>query len=505
MPLDPKDLQRVAPYVSNTDRNVYALWGLPEEVIAVLMAYYSRSKNDLRTNLAQLLAGDELLGTGGLGSPQATGGHGSKAQDKARSFHDKWVVGYGHASVAEHAVIHLAIEQVSILASKAIEDLRLGSYTEKSTRYVVFDTSSFADVPEFGPELGELYRSSNRRLFSTYLELMPIVIGELRELTPRADDQSEANWENAIRSHALDLLRGLLPAATLTNLGITVNARAMAMLLTKMMSSPLPEVKRLAEEMHAEALKVTPTLVRYAAENQYRIGLRELASRNCAAPGVSESAADCSTVKLVNFDTGAISRVCLALLFDGAARGDAVELRQRVEAMTSDQKLALIRQAFDGRDKHDVAPRALESASLTVQLELDYGAYRDLQRHRMLTQYTQLVGCERGATVPSELDDVGIGARVREELERAKATWSKLRELSPELAQYAVPLAYKVRTLWTMNLREFWHVVELRSSRQGHSSYRKVAQELYRVVKEVHPWVEGLVRVDQNDYRLARS
>src|SRR3954471_22977610 len=145
MPLDDAERARVAPYVSSLTDDVFALSGLPEEVIAVLFAYYSRSRDDLRTNLARLLA-DQELGVGGDAARPAL----ALATEKARAFHEKWVVGYGHASVAEHAVVHLAIENVSIVVSKHIEDLRLASYTEKSTRYVLWDEDSFHRLPELG-------------------------------------------------------------------------------------------------------------------------------------------------------------------------------------------------------------------------------------------------------------------------------------------------------------------------------------------------------------------
>src|SRR3954471_4031011 len=163
MPLDDAERARVAPYVSSLTDDVFALSGLPEEVIAVLFAYYSRSRDDLRTNLARLLA-DQELGVGGDAARPAL----ALATEKARAFHEKWVVGYGHASVAEHAVIHLAIENVSIVASKVIEDLRLGSYTEKSTRYVVFDKKSFVEPPELSgaARTRTAYRAIGEQLFS---------------------------------------------------------------------------------------------------------------------------------------------------------------------------------------------------------------------------------------------------------------------------------------------------------------------------------------------------
>src|ERR1700748_552339 len=156
MALDDASRARIAPYVSSLTDDVFALAGLPEEVIAVLFAYYSRSRDDLRTNLARLLA-DQELDVGESTAAGRTALH--RATEKARAFHEKWVVGYGHGSVAEHAVIHLALENVRVVASKVVEDLRLGSSTEKSTRCVVFDTHTFVEPPGLPPDALAAYRS----------------------------------------------------------------------------------------------------------------------------------------------------------------------------------------------------------------------------------------------------------------------------------------------------------------------------------------------------------
>ncbi|MBI5531355.1 MAG: FAD-dependent thymidylate synthase [Deltaproteobacteria bacterium] len=495
------DLERIAPFVSNLDRKVFALFGLPEEVIAVLFAYYSRSRDDLRTNLARLLA-DEELGIAGGSATQA-----AQAQDKARAFHEKWVVGYGHASVAEHAVVHLALEDVSIVASKVIEDLRLGSFTEKSTRYVVFDARSFADLPELPPELRSVYRASCEKLFGVYLELQPRVEERVRELAPKRPGQSDAAWNAAVRSHTCDLLRGLLPAGTLTNLGITANARAMAMLISKMLSWPLDEVKRIAGDMRTEALVVAPTLLRHAARNDFREAIAgDIAPAAAALQGAArrEEAAHVP-VRLVQFDADAMERVVLALSYDCGESADADARLQSLRAEPRDKLQAVVDAAMLHRGAYDPAPRAFEASSVTVELEVDYGAYRDLQRHRILTPLVRTLGCTLGAYVSEDLEAMGHGPRVKQALEEARGAWERIASSHPFEAQYAVPLAYRVRTLWTLNLRELFHVIELRSGKQGHASYRRVAQELYRAVVAVHPWLAKLIRADMESYRLARE
>jgi thymidylate synthase ThyX len=497
-----QDLARVAPFVSNLDRRVFALYGLPEEVIAVLFAYYSRSREDLRTNLAKLL-GDDEMGLGG--AAEQTAPTIGCAQDKARAFHEKWVVGYGHASVAEHAVVHLAVENVSIVASKVVEDLRLGSFTEKSTRYVVFDTASFVDLPELSPELQSVYRTSCTNLFQLYLELQPVVEAKVRQMLPRASDQPEAGYNAAVRSHSCDLLRGLLPAGTLTNLGVTANARALAGLLTKMLSSPLAEVRQIGAEMHEEALKIAPTLLRYACENEHRSAMPlAVSDASQALARVRDAEGMHLPVRLVQFDQDAIERVVLALSYNSEDKADAVARLQALITEPRDRLEQIVVAAMNTRGPHDPAPRAFEASSVTAELEIDFGAYRDLQRHRLLAPFTRTLDCRIGAHIPEDLDAMGLGERVREALQQAARAWQQLAQAHPLEAQYAVPLAYRVRTLWTLTLRELFHVIELRTGRQGHASYRRVAQELYRAVVEVHPWLGKLIRADMQSYRLAR-
>jgi thymidylate synthase ThyX len=512
MSLDEAARARIAPYVSSLTADVFALSGLPEEVIAVLFAYYSRSRDDLRHNLAKLLADQELDVSAALPGAAPGAATMGMASEKARAFHEKWVVGYGHASVAEHAVVHLAIENASIVASKVIEDLRLGSYTEKSTRYVVFDQKSFVDLPELAEPSRARYRENGERLFTTYLDLIPKVMAALRERSPKPAGSSEGAHTAAIRAQACDLLRGLLPAGTRTNLGLTANARAMEMLLSKMLSSPLAEVRRIAREMHAASLHVTPTLVKYAAPNAYRAGLGAIVKQSMQGlmdpPGHGESQAGpaAEPVRLLRHDADALERIALALAYEGSEPGAGAQaLVDSLRGAGSNKVEAIVRAAVAERGRHDPVARGFEASSMTLELLLDYGAYRDLQRHRMLSPATQRLTCLLGFETPPEIEAMGFGEAYESAMRAARGTWEAIAEAHPLEAQYAVPLGYRIRTLWTLNLRELFHVVELRSAKQGHISYRRMAQRLYRVACSVHPWLADLIRVDLTDYELARG
>jgi thymidylate synthase ThyX len=256
--------------VTNTDKPIYALKNLPEEVLAVLFAYYSRSRESLRGNLLKLIQERDVDLEARANASSLEAVELTAAREKARQFHEKWVVGYGHASVAQHAVVHLAIEGVSIIATKIIEDTRLASYTEKSTRYVLFDGEKFFRAPRLmqSPH-ATLYGDTVRFLFNTYAALIPKVVDCIKARVPRRTTQGERAYEMACQAKAYDLLRYLLPAATLTNLRLTINARALEHLLTKLLSDPLAEVRDVGAAMKHEAEKVVPTLLKYADYNTY--------------------------------------------------------------------------------------------------------------------------------------------------------------------------------------------------------------------------------------------
>jgi thymidylate synthase ThyX len=404
------------------------------------------------------------------------------------------------------------VENVSIVASKVIEDLRLGAFTEKSTRYVVFDQKSYVEPPGLdGPALAA-YRAGAERLFATYLDLVPKAMDALRARLPRAEGQSEAAHTSAIKAQACDLLRGLLPAGTRTNIGLTANARALEGLITKMLSHPLGEVVALGHAMHQAALHVTPTLVKYAARNEHRAGLQKAVAgalgRMYSPPegGAMATMVLTQPVRLVRHDKDALERVALALAYEGSSpQAHASSLIDGLRHGTARELEELVVAAFAGRGPHDPAPRGLEASSMTFELMLDYGAYRDLQRHRLLSPATQRLTCHLGFEASADLAALGLADPYQEALIAAYEHWQTIEATHPFESQYGVPLAYRIRTLWTLNLRELFHVVELRSSRQGHRSYRRIAQGLYRTAVSVHPWLKNLIRVDLGDYDLARG
>ncbi|MCS7082648.1 MAG: FAD-dependent thymidylate synthase [Bacteroidetes bacterium] len=501
----PEDRELLKPYVTNLEGPVFALRNLPEEVIAVLFAYYSRSPHGLRENLLKLLREQDLAFLGAQPGPPEDSDGLEALQERARAFHEKWVIGYGHASVAEHAVVHLAVEDVSILASKAVEDARLASFTEKSTRYVVFNPERFYALSEHRrePWYGA-YRDVARELLETYHALMPHVLERLRAEIPRAPDQSERAYEAALRAQACDLLRYLLPAAALTNLGMTINARSLEHLLRKLFSHPLAEVRELAGRIKAEALKVVPTLVKYADYNPYRAQtparVAACATRLLGRPEPEPA----RPVVLVEYDPEAERKLLCAILYE-QTRLPYEQLRRLVEGLEAGAQEEVLDAYLAGRGPHDEPMRALELVSYSFDVLLDFGAYRDLQRHRMATQLVQPFGPEHGYELPEPLSRWGLEAKLRGPIERAAQVYAQIAQTHPHEAAYVLPMAYRRRMLLTANLRELHHLIALRSGRQGHPAYRRIAQAMYQEIKRVHPLLARYIRVDLADYALARA
>jgi len=475
-------------YLTNVDRRVFALRNLPEVVKGALFSRYSRTEKSLRRVLL-----DEFLSEPAAGIVPGSGGP-DDLVDVARGedFYQRVLVGYGDDSVAELAGAHLAVERVSNLAAKALEDSRIGiSPLEKSTRYVRFDRRGPDGRFPYhrGPELSHAaYDPAMEALFTAYSEMVMPLTNRVREAHPMEAGESERAWKSATRANALDLLRGLLPAATLTNLGLYGNGRAFEYLLTKLAASDLLECRDLASEMHAELAQVIPAFVRRALDDRYGAPAASYlaqARRRTAelAPRLKSPLPAPAGVRLVEFDSDAERRVVAAALFPYSnlpmdeLQGVDVDVETVMSALMDDRA-----------NRRHRAPRALEQAHYTFEITANFGAYRDLQRHRMLTQQRQALGTSLGYDVPAGLTAFGMDGRFREAVEQA-ATAHKTLEgaLGSSEAQYAVPLAFRLRWYFRASLREVYHLCELRSGPEGHPDYRHVAQEMFRRVREVHP------------------
>jgi len=485
----------LARYFTNLDRPVFALRNLPEVVKGALFSRYSRTEKSLRRVLLEEFINEPDSGFEALtGNP--TDSDDMVAVRRAEEFYERVLVGYGDDSVAELAGAHVAVERTSTLAAKALEDSRIGiSPLEKSTRYVRFDRPGRDGRYLFyrGPELAHPeYEPAADALFGAYSSLVEPVTEAIRARFPIEAGETDRAWKSATRAKALDLLRGLLPAGALTNLGLFGNGRAFEYLITKMAAHELPECRRLATDLHTELALVIPAFVKRALDERYggpsaeRMARIQEATAAFAKRSTVERVAGPS-VKLVEFDPDAERKVVAAALFPHSDLS--------LEEQTGDPAQVLEALLGDRANRRQRAPRALEHAQYTFEIVANFGAYRDLHRHRMLTQDRQLLGTALGYDLPPGLEDLGMAERFRAAVEAAAAVHPRLeRDAGPALAQYIVPLAFRVRWYFRANLREVYHLCELRTTPQGHPDYRWVAQEMFRRVAEVHPRLASYAR-----------
>ncbi len=475
-------------YFTNLDRPVFALRNLPEVVKGALFSRYSRTEKSLRRVLLEEFINEPESGFEELaGKP--SGDDDMVAVRRAEEFYERVLVGYGDDSVAELAGAHVAVERTSTLAAKALEDSRIGiSPLEKSTRYVRFDRPGPDGRYLFyrGPELAHpAYEPAADALFAAYSSLVEPVTLAIRERFPLEPGETDRAWKSATRAKALDLLRGLLPAGALTNLGLFGNGRAFEYLITKMAAHELPECRRLATDLHRELALVIPAFVKRALDDRYgRPAAERMASMrtevSSLAPHGDKQLQVGPSVRLVEHDPDAERKVVAAALFSHS--------NLSLEEQRADHAQVLEALMGDRANRRQRAPRALEHAEYTFEIVANFGAYRDLHRHRMLTQDRQVLGTALGYDTPPGLVDLGLGARFTSAVEAAAAAHATLeRDAGPALAQYLVPLAFRVRWYFRANLREVYHLCELRTTPQGHPDYRWVAQEMFRRVSEVHP------------------
>jgi thymidylate synthase ThyX len=518
----------LAPFVTDLDAPIFGLRNLPEVVKGALFSRYSRTDKSLRRILLdEFIQAPESGFTAIVGAARANGAEQIVAVRQAEAFYDRVLVGYGDDSVAELGGAHVACEGISNVAAKALEDSRIGiSPLEKSTRYVVFNRKLNAryrylrEPRIMGSRHAERYEAALDGLFDTYSALLDPTIAAVRARTPRDEATSERAYNSATRAKACDLLRGLLPMAALTNVGLFGNGRAFEYLLTKLQSAPLGELGDLAGALQNALDALIPSFVKRAktergqAQQAYLRSMRErvaaLVDRRWElGDGDAEASVPIpyppSPVTLVEYDPDAEAKTVAAILYPHADL-PLEQVRALAAAMPAGERLAIIRAYVGERGSRFHKPgRSFETPVYTFDLLADLGAYRDLQRHRILTQERQRYTVRHGFVTPPELAEYGLADPYAAALERAAGAVEAIAADLPEQAQYAVPFAFRVRWRVTINLRAAYHLAELRSAPQGHPAYRQIAQAIYARIREVHPTLaEGMRFVDLSDYALER-
>lgn len=456
-------------------RRVYTISGKPEEVIAVAFAKCSRDPRPFDVIVEEIDA------------------------DKAGKFHQKYVLDYGHGSVAEHAVAHIALENVSILATKAIEDARLASYTEKSTRYQVFEAGKcHRDENIMKSQHAQLYEDTVKMLFDTYSAAHAKVSELMKQRHPRKDDEKDRQYADRINSRTCDVVRYILPAGTYTQLGTTINARSLEHTISKLLSHPLQEMRAIGAEIKAVALNELPTLVKYADASPFLQEKAKLIEENAKLLEKIKRADEAKNhAKLVRYTKDGLRRVVTAILFEGSDLPYET-VSDYVDSMRWEKRAKIIDELMNRRGAHDAAPREFEEALYTFDVLLDYGAYRDIQRHRICSQTTQMFSVSHGFEMPAEIEEVGMKEEYAKAMSKATDAYNVISRDFKSEAQYIVPLAYRLRLMMTMNLREVFHFTELRSGKNGHKSYRRIAQEMADEVIAVNPEFGKHLRIDRS-------
>jgi len=456
-------------------RDIYTLEGISPEVKAVTFAKCSRSPESFRDIAEEL------------------------TDEKSAEFHEKWVVGYGHSSVAEHAVLSIAIENVSNIATKVIEDNRLASFTEKSSRYQIFDKDRYYKPKKImESDLAGLYVKTTDMLFDTYNELLEPLTEFMKKKVPQTEKQSDKVYASIIKAKVCDNVRYLLPAATQTNLGMTMNARQLEHAIKKMLSHPLEEMQEIGKEIKQVALQITPTLIQFADKNDYFIKTRQALEKRAEKLMADAEISPADPVKIVNYDKDAENKLVTALLYPGS-RYSYEQIYEKVKSMSDSERAEIVDEALKRRGDHDAPIRELEHVYYTYDILMDFGAFRDVQRHRICTQSNQEITTAHGYSMPEDIPEAGFKDKFCEAMDKAHAAYEKIYEKFPKEAQYVVPMAYLKRTLFTWNYRELHHFISLRSGKKGHISYRRIAQECWNKLNEIHPLLAKYIRVDMSE------
>lgn len=500
-------------YVTSLTSNVFVLCNLPEVVKGALFSRYSRSGLGLRTLLLNEFINNEEGMTGEKVEDQAI------AIQKASGFYDRVLDGYGDDSIGELGGAHIAMENISIIAAKAIEDARIGgSPLEKSTRYVYFDQKRNGEYLFYREPVvmtsgyRDAYLKMCNHLFDVYSSLIPVLTVIMEKKTPREPDMSKIAYSAALRAKVLDCLRGLLPASTLTNVGLFGNGRFFEYLLQKLSCENLSELQDCGRKMFHELSKMIPSYIRRADPSHRHCqsiqdfrekmfgDIRDLSSQY--AKTTSQTPAG---VRLIDYDKDSAFKVAAAMLYPTGC-ASLYDLSAKMRSITKAELEKILEAGAGAREnRRHKSPRALEHANFTFEIVADFGIYRDLQRHRILTQDRQLLSCDLGYFIPEEIVNTEMERPYREAMDRAKVVYEQIARELPEEAQYVVPMAYNIRWYFHINLRSLQWLCELRSASQGHPSYRAVAQSMATQVFEAIPEFKRFFKfVNFEGYELGR-
>jgi len=509
-------------HFSNVDCSVFAIITPKQVDRGALMSRYSRTDKSMRRVFL-----DEFL----------------KNPNRGEAFYNRVLLEYGDDSVAELGEAQIAIEGLSNIAVKKIEDRRIGlSYLEKSSRYVAWNKKEkgkyrfYHDPIIMKSKFADMYLDACNYDFDVYSKNIEPMISYVREKFPvekysfkdsndgkeklfsklkNSDDIKSANiiYRGSTKAKALDILRGLLPASTLTNVGITGNGRAFEYLLTILHSSNLQEEQDLASKIKVELDSTIKSFVsraddKYGKELQNYLQNIRKAAQSLAKKHISKKLANGDVTKLVYYEpeSKALDQIIISIFYEQSPSVPYNKIILDVKKMSKTEKQKIITTfAKLRKNRRHRPPRAFEMTQYTFDLINNFGMFRDFHRHRALTLERQLLTTDHGFAIPKEIKILGIEKDFKDCMSKTKHVFEKIRAKFPEQAQYVVNFAYNYPYFMHFNLREACHLIELRTVPQGHVDYRRVAQQMYKQIKKVHPNLSKIIKfADLKEYELER-
>lgn len=513
----PEEQAVLGRFFTNVDRPVFGLINLPEVVKGALFARYSRSPKSLRRLFLDEFVSDPETGIAAISDTMEDDP--LIATRRAEDLYKRVFFDYGDDSVAQLGGAHLACEQASNLLTKVLEWGRLAAYLEQSTRYIKYDA-----------RLGDRYRylvpdeirdskhhneyvQHMERVFDTYSDMVAQMIDVFAVRHPRGEDDSKMIWNATIRAKACDTVRGLLPVSTLSNVGIYATGQAYEMALVRMQASPLHEVRDYGSMMLDELRKIIPSfLTRVDLPDRGVVWSRYLEDVRSELESLSADLGSPTdpgpSVILTDFDQDAETKIVAAALYAVSELPDA-ELQKLANQMSLSEKAQILAAMVGDRSNRRHRPgRAMERTMYRFDVKCDIGAFRDLQRHRLMTLEWQRFSTRLGYDTPPELEGQGYTDTWTALMDDSGELYEAIRsDLGADVAQYVVPFAYNVRFIMDMNPRQAFHLIELRSQPAGHPAYRAVAHEMHQAIREVarHRLIaDAMTYVDYTDVDLER-
>ncbi|QLH03053.1 thymidylate synthase [Nitrosopumilus cobalaminigenes] len=517
-----KEKKILSDHFSNTEGNVFAIITPRQVDRGALMSRYSRTDKSMRRIFL-----DEFL----------------QNKNRGEEFYNRVLLEYGDDSVAELGEAQIAIEGLSNIAVKKIEDRRIGlSYLEKSSRYVAWNKKEngkyrfYRDPEIMKSRYADMYEESCNFSFDIYSKNIEPMVNYVREKYPiekysfkdskdgkeklfsklkNESDIKSANmiYRGSTKAKALDILRGLLPASTLTNVGITGNGRAFEYLLTVLGSSELKEEQELASKIKKELDTTIKSFVRRADDKYgkaFQKYLKDIKnkSKSITAKEIKSNPKKGTITKLVDYESekNAIDKIITSIMYEQSPSTSYQNIFQQVKKISKEKKVKIINEFTKIRTNRRHRPsRAFENVYYTFDLCNNYGMFRDFHRHRALTLERQLLTTDHGYNMPNEIKILGIEKDFKDSMNKTKETFDKIRTKYPEQGQYVVNFGYNYPYFMKFNLREACHLIELRTVPQGHVDYRRVAQQMFNQINKVHPNLSKIMKyVDMKEYDLER-